>query len=312
MRRDFLLAAVGAVVALAPATSAFADDAATLFKAGRDAAKRGDYVTACSKLDQSYRLDPAPGTLMNLADCQEHLGRTSTAWQLFKQALQTLPKGDDRIAPARDRVTALEPRISHIEVTLSCDIAPPGACKVTNDGADFTSFGASVLTDPGLHVLVVSATGRADRRFEITVAEGQTARITVGPSAPTAVAAPQPTSHELGPVRVAGIVIAGVGVVGIGAAIGTGLVLPQYAKTVTAHCGPPAHDQNLCDATGFDAAQTGKRISTANTALWAVGLTAIGAGATLIVVGSVVHGKHETAALVPTPGGAVAMFGGEL
>jgi len=303
---------VGGLSALAPASAALADDAATLFKAGRDAAKKGDYVTACAKLDQSLKLDPAPGTLLNLADCQEHLGKTSTAWQLFKQALQTLPKGDDRLGPAKDRVTALEPRIAHLEVTLSCDAALAGTCKVTSDGADFTSFGSPVLTDPGLHVLVVSAAGRTDRRFEVTVAEGQTARITVGPTAAALAAPPPQSSPGLGPLRIAGIVIGGVGIVGIAAAIGTGLALPKYATTVTAHCGPPLHDQNLCDATGFDAAQSGKRLSAANTALWAVGLTAIGTGATLIVVGSVVHGKHETAALVPTPGGAVAVFGGEL
>ncbi|MFO0567610.1 MAG: hypothetical protein U0263_18270 [Polyangiaceae bacterium] len=48
--------------------------AEALFNAGRDAVKAGDYPTACAKFRESNRLDPAPGTVLNLADCEEHLG----------------------------------------------------------------------------------------------------------------------------------------------------------------------------------------------------------------------------------------------
>src|SRR5690349_15059097 len=45
-----------------------------LFEAGRAAAKRGDFKEACEKFAESERLDPAPGTVFNLAECHNSLG----------------------------------------------------------------------------------------------------------------------------------------------------------------------------------------------------------------------------------------------
>ena len=66
----------------APAMADTRDPAAAeaLFEAGRQAATRGDWTTACPKFAESQRLDPAPGTLLNLADCEEHLGHLASAW----------------------------------------------------------------------------------------------------------------------------------------------------------------------------------------------------------------------------------------
>jgi hypothetical protein len=61
--------------------AASADSAAAeaLFREGRDAAKHGDLETACADFAESQRLDPAPGTLLNLAECEEKLGRVASA-----------------------------------------------------------------------------------------------------------------------------------------------------------------------------------------------------------------------------------------
>src|SRR5450755_3617279 len=68
--------------------------AEALFRDGRAAAQRGDWETACPKLRESQRLDPAAGTLLNLADCEEHRGKVATAWQLFRQVVDSLPAND--------------------------------------------------------------------------------------------------------------------------------------------------------------------------------------------------------------------------
>jgi hypothetical protein len=65
-----------------PAQSADrANDSATaeaLFAAGREAIRRGDYQAACPMFAESNRLDPAVGTVLNLAICEEHLGQLAS------------------------------------------------------------------------------------------------------------------------------------------------------------------------------------------------------------------------------------------
>src|SRR5580692_11189003 len=68
-----------------------------LFRKGREAAEKGDWATACPKFAESQRLDPAPGTLLNLADCEEHLGQLASAYEHFKTAVETMAPSDDRI-----------------------------------------------------------------------------------------------------------------------------------------------------------------------------------------------------------------------
>src|SRR4051812_24565538 len=51
-----------------------------LFDEGRRLLEAGNYVEACAKLDESYRLDAAAGTLLNLALCHEQQGRSASAW----------------------------------------------------------------------------------------------------------------------------------------------------------------------------------------------------------------------------------------
>src|SRR5579862_1550121 len=40
---------------------------------------------ACALLEESYRLDPAAGTLTAMAVCHEDLGKTATAWAEFNE-----------------------------------------------------------------------------------------------------------------------------------------------------------------------------------------------------------------------------------
>src|ERR1041384_7022387 len=73
---------LAAVVACPKAARAEPDSVAaaeTLFREGREAVKRADYAVACPKFQESQRLDPAIGTLLNLALCEESWGGLADA-----------------------------------------------------------------------------------------------------------------------------------------------------------------------------------------------------------------------------------------
>ena len=82
----------------APARADQVADAEALFDAARDLAKSGHYAEACPKFEASLELDEQLGTLVNLADCYENLGRVATAWAGWGAAREWAKReGDDRL-----------------------------------------------------------------------------------------------------------------------------------------------------------------------------------------------------------------------
>jgi tetratricopeptide (TPR) repeat protein len=86
--------------------------AEALFQEARKAMSEGKYADACPKLEESQRLDPADGTLLNLATCYEHLGDTAKACTTFAAALKSLraksPVAVPREKLVLDRMAALK------------------------------------------------------------------------------------------------------------------------------------------------------------------------------------------------------------
>src|SRR5262249_28728261 len=66
-----------------------ADDkalATVLFKEGRAMMARGDISLACPKFEESHRLDPSGGTILNLALCHEQQGLLARSWSELNEA----------------------------------------------------------------------------------------------------------------------------------------------------------------------------------------------------------------------------------
>src|SRR5688572_17360546 len=106
--------------------------AEVLFKEARAAMAKRDYAKACASFAESQRLEPAAGTLANLADCQEKLGNLATALHHWQEALRALPPRDDRIALAREEIASLEKRVPLLTVRPSAQ-TPPQA-EIRRDG----------------------------------------------------------------------------------------------------------------------------------------------------------------------------------
>jgi len=261
---------LGGILLLSPALRAQDQrdpaSAEALFRQGRVAADKHDFATACLKFRESNRLDPAIGTVFNLADCEEKLGRLATSWTLFREVAQRLPNDDDRRAIARLRAEALEPRVPLLAVHL-----------MTRDRADLVvrrdgvALGAASLdtalpVDPGEHVVLVEAPGTAPAQFRTRIREGEHARLDVSAGAELRGAgteAARPLKQDTGRAgtpRTAAYLTGSVGLAGLATGLVAGLFVLQRRNTVDEHC-----QGHVCDQTGLDASRSGKALGVVTT-----------------------------------------------
>ena len=323
-KRALFSAGVLCLLAAAPTARGQTRDSATaeaLFRAGRKAADKGDYATACARFRESNRLDREPGTVFNLGNCNEKIGKLASAWQRFREVVQILPPSDPRVPVARKRAAALEHRVPHLTLRL----APGVSSNVTvlRDQVELghASYGLSLPVDPGEHVVEVHAAGHDDKRYTVSLAQGETRELVIQPgpasatqpgatrptgSAPTTSSAPprQDRGTDSGSgLRTAGYVIGGVGVAGIATSLVLGAMVLSRKDVVNSHC-----NNKRCDQQGLDAASAGRTLSTASTVSFIAGAVCTGVGVTLILT----HKPHERTALEArtVPGGATLNLGG--
>src|SRR6185503_9628395 len=150
----------------AAATEPLSPSAERLFTDGLKLAHAGDCARARDKFTESYAADPAPGTLINWALCEEKLGRSATAVELLRLADQTLPANHPKRAGLVKHAESLAKRAPLLRLRVTS--ALPAGASVTMDGAglDTNAFARGVLGDPGPHVIEIRAPGREDRRYE--------------------------------------------------------------------------------------------------------------------------------------------------
>ena len=120
---------------LVPLRAAARDPVAAeeLFSEGRAAMDRGDFGAACARFEESQRLDPAAGTLMNWAECLSRQGKPASARLKWREALDALAPDDERRAAAQQRLSSLDAVVPRLEIRL--DANTPGGALVTRDGA---------------------------------------------------------------------------------------------------------------------------------------------------------------------------------
>ena len=130
-----------------------------LFDAAKQLVAQGKLAEACPKFLASFRFDPKPGTMVNLADCYEKNGQTASAWARYLEAATLAQRAGqaEREQYAKEHAAALEPKVARLSIAAA---AAPGL-EVLRDGKiDAAILGTPVPVDPGKHLIEARAPGK--------------------------------------------------------------------------------------------------------------------------------------------------------
>jgi hypothetical protein len=253
--------------------------AQALFDDAKASMQRGDYASACPKLEESQRLQPAGGTLLFIGLCLEGAGKTATAWTRFNEALSMARRDarTDRERVAAEHIAALAPKLTRIDVVVPDADKAVASLRVSRDGEDVPAaiWGTPIPVDPGSHEVRVTAPGRkAWKANVVTAGEGATATITVpvlepdteapGPpaSAPSLAPVPAPASLPVTPPspaetgstgrgqRILALAMGGAGVVGLGIGSYYGVSALSRKNEENAANGCPNGSSGACYSNG--------------------------------------------------------------
>lgn len=283
-----LLASPRSLLAQTSSTAA----AEALFQEGRALFEQGKFAEACPRLAESQRLDPATGTLLALALCQEGLGKLASAWAAFTDVEgRSLREGrEDRVKIAKEHAAALKPRLSSLAVDVAAETAALPGLEVRVDGVATGkgSFGIAVPVDGGEHRVEASAPGKAPFQATVSVkTESDAARVSipvltdaqvepaVAPAAPPATAETKPDDSGSG-MRTAALITMGAGVV----ALGVGSYLALSAKSDYDDAAAQCYS-GLCPQGAYEATEDARSQGTVATVVFVVGGAALVTGAVL-------------------------------
>lgn len=305
------LLAAGLLLAVEPVSAQVSQTdrtlAQSLFEEAKKLMQASRYAEACPKLEESQRLDPGGGTMLNLALCYESEGKLSTAWADFKEALSLAHRDGrpEREQAAQEHIAALEGKLPHLTITVD---APTADEELSLDGAPIgkAAWGSAMSIDPGTHEVAASAPGKNRWALSVVVAIAEHKAVAVPalggqaavPSAAPVGVLPQPVAPE--PVEAAPGAAAGppstpaVGHPGRKTAgwvlVGSGVALAGVGSFFGVRAFGKRHDSNAQCPTDTTCTARGVSLNDdAKTAAWiadvgvGLGLVGIGVGTYLLL-----------------------------
>lgn len=279
------------------------------FRQGREALERADYKLALEMFQKSQALEAGRGKLLNIAICEEKLGRLTEATRHILELLPQLAPDDERRTIARKQLTALEARTPHLRIDLAASSPPDTTVSADGSPVPKAALGTEIPYNPGKHAISVAAPGRAERRYELSLEEGQRAVLPVEPGLVVVVAgtgnvgaaSPAPTTSSR---RTVGFVVGGVGLAGLGVGAITGILsLGDHASALEA-----CPLKVKCSTAVVDQAKAGQSLSVVSTVAFAAGAAAAGVGLYLVLS----SGKSPASAAASQLGVTLLPGGGSL
>lgn len=292
MSKRVIFASLTMGAMLAWQSTALAGDPAVAreqLKIGYGLAQEGKCEDALPHFVESLRLDPKAITLINLADCEEKVGKLADALAHWADArARASAEGARPIEEeATKRAAALDPRLPRLTITLAA--TAPKDATVERDGIALgaPSLNIPLPVDPGAHALVVKAKGHAEKTMSLTIAEGESKRVEldVGPLTTTDVPPAKPPANGAPDPREPGeksslspLVYIGFGTAAVGVAVGTATGIIALGKGNDAEKACP--NQQCTSQEALD--KTKDNVDSGRTVGWistiSFGVAAVGAG----------------------------------
>jgi hypothetical protein len=224
--RTLRIVAASLVISLClPAHAADKAAAESLFNAGKELMDAGQYAEACLKFGESHDAEPSVGALLNLALCNQKLGKTASAWAHYREAAVIAGRLNDgeRRRGAEQLAAELEGKLSKLTVDVS---VRHDGMTVHRNGEPVSALGSPLPVDPGTYQISASAPGRAPWSTNVTIGANAAQETVLVPelSADDAGALATPDDGGTAWQTVAGWTLVGVGAVGLGVGISFGIV----------------------------------------------------------------------------------------
>jgi len=287
-----------------------------------------DYAQACAKLEESQGIDPGIGTMLYLGECYERLGRTASAWAIFREAASAAEAAGqgERAAAGKRRAAALEGKLTKLKLVVAPENDIEGFELVRGaDAVHKALWGVPVPVDPGEHVVEAKAPGRKPWKGRVeAVGEAAVATLEVPPlqaaegsragpaPAPTPGAATseraeppageagvQSSAADVAPTgqRLWGWVLGGVGVAGLTAGAFLGLDAASTDERADGFC-----LDGRCERQGADLNEEARDTAVLANIAYVAGGLALGAGVFLLVTAPSEEQPRQAWRIVPSLG----------
>ncbi len=281
------LAVLAALGLASPTFAASAQDQAAadvLFKDAKKLAAAGDFEHACPKFVESQRLDPSSGTLLNIGNCYEKLGKLASAYGAFREAEVSARNSGDtgRQAEAARRAEALSPQLAKLSIVVPPAARVPGF-ELKKDGAVVGEgqWGSSLPADVGHHEIVASAPGHKPWSTVVRIdTNGAAASVEVPPLEKLPAEAGMGAGFTWSTQRSVGVAIGGVGVIGVVVGGVFGVITLNKASASKSHC---TADLSTCDPIGGQLQHDAHTTANVSNAAFGIGGAALVAGVVAFV-----------------------------
>jgi hypothetical protein len=191
--------------------------------------------------------------------------------------LRLLAPDDDRVLFADQKLEAVAQKLAYLTVRLAP--GAPSGLTVHRDGVPLgaASLGQELPADPGKHVVTVEGPRHEKKTYTVSLASGDHRQLTITPGRPKQLE--EESAHKSVQLRrIGGYSALGVGVLGAGTALVTGLLLPATDQRVEENC-----PDQVCNEEGRQAIGQAKTLLALNTAGFVVAGVGLATGTVLLL-----------------------------